>query len=633
MKLVDSSLDKNIKPEDVRPRLVILMFVAFAIFIILVTRLWFLQVMGGQRYMELAEGNYIRTIPVDAPRGLILDRNGKVLVNNRPSIGVSVSPTITEKHPEVLIKIAKVLNMPVKEIKEKLTETKTDPLKPRVVKRDIDDKTLAYVEEHKMDLPGVDVITESIRGYPNGVLGAHIFGYLGEISEEEMAKLNDAGNYMLGDITGKTGVENIHEGLLRGQKGSQQMEVNAAGRPLRMIKDQEPVPGHNLMLTIDLDIQRASEQALQEAIKRARKGPVEKFKADGGSVVVLDPRNGEVLAMTSYPTYNPELFIGGISKKNWQKMLDKKNRYPLNNRALMAYPPGSTFKPVTFMGALEDRLVSKRETFSCGGKWYGLGKKWAKGCWDRAGHGEVGLLTGMAESCDVVFYELGHRFYKQANERLQYWSKVFGFGSQTGIDLPTEAKGRVPDKAWKREWNRNNPDYQAWYPGDTVNMAIGQGDLLVTPLQIASFYAAIANGGTLYRPHLSKAMMSWDANIKREFKPKPEDKRRITISKDIVKYTQSSLLRVTTQGTADGAFAEFSEQVAGKTGTAQVRGKDDFAWFVGYAPVDEPRFVVIVLVEQGGHGASTAAPAARKILSTALGIEDEGVGFVYDRSR
>lgn len=632
MKLTDATIDKNIKPEDIRYRLVVLTFVAIGIFAILVSRLWFLQVVGGQKYMALAEGNYIRVLPVEAPRGLIYDRNGKVMVNNRPSIGVSLSPPIAEKNPKVITKLSRILKISPTEIKEILAEKKADPLKPRVIKRDIDDRTLAYVEEHKMELPGVDVVTESIRSYPYGALGAHVFGYLGEISEGELKERKKTGSYQLGDIIGKTGIENMYEGILRGQKGSQQIEVNALGRPLSVIKKQEPLPGQNLMLSIDLSIQQVTEQALKEAIERARRFGKDS-EADGGAAVVLDPRNGEVIAMASYPTYDPALFVGGISRKNWERLINKNNNYPLNNRALMGYAPGSTFKPVTLIGGMVDGLTNLQETFDCSGRWTGLGKKWGRWCWEHAGHGTVGLTRGISESCDVVFYLIGHRFYKQTDERLQYWARFFGLGVLTGIDLPMESKGRVPDKAWKHKVNEDYPEYQRWYPGDTVNIAIGQGDLLATPLQIASLYAAISNGGIFYRPHIGKAMISWDGNVKREFKLKPEDKRKLDLPEGIIEFNQKALEEVVNKGTAKAAFAGFSEKVAGKTGTAEVRGKDDFAWFVGYAPAKEPRYVVVVMVEQGGHGGTTAAPAARKILSAALGLADRGVGYVNDRSR
>jgi len=635
MKLVDSTLDKNIKPEDVRPRLIVLTFIAIGIFVVLLSRLWFLQVMGGQKYMELAEGNYIRVIPIEAPRGLIYDRNGKVLVNNRPSIGVSLSPPVADKHPQIIGKLAKILKMSVGDIKERLAEKRSDPLKPRVIMRDVDDKTLAYIEEHQMELPGVDVITESIRGYPFGNLGAHVFGYMGEISDAQVSKLKSIGDFSPGDIIGQSGVESTFEGLLRGQKGSQQVEVNASGRPLSVIKSQDPIPGHDLMLTVDLNIQKVTEQALKDAIDRAhRTGKADRgARADAGAAVVMDPRNGEIIAMSSYPTYNPELFIGGISKKNWAELIDKKNNYPLNNRALMSYPPGSAFKPVTLMGALADGLTSPSETFVCSGKWTGLGKDWARWCWDHSGHGTLGLTAGVAQSCDTVFYILGNKFYKQGEERLQYWSKVLGFGSLTGIDMPMEKRGRVPNKEWKRNFNKNNPAYQRWYPGDTVSLAIGQGDLLTSPLQVASLYSIIANGGMFYRPHVGKAMISWNENVKTEFKLKPEDKRKVPIRKDIITFTQQALEQVISQGTAKGAFSGFPARVAGKTGTAQVSGKQDFAWFACYAPADEPKYVVVVMVEQGGHGGSIAAPAARKILATALGIADRGPGTVTDTSR
>ncbi|MCL6472775.1 MAG: penicillin-binding protein 2 [Firmicutes bacterium] len=636
MKLIDTTLERNVKPEDVRSRLLILSFIAIGIFTILISRLWFLQVMGGQMYMELAEGNYIRVIPVDAPRGLIYDRNGQVLVNNRPSTGVSVSPQIAEKYPESLKKLSKILGMSIGEIKEKIAEKKVDPLKPRVIKWDLTDQVLAYIEEHKMELLGVDIVTEPIRSYPHGTLGAHILGYIGEISEQEMAKLKDTGDYMLGDTIGKTGVESIYEKILRGEKGSQQLEVNASGRPLRVIKNQDPIPGSNLVLSVDLNVQQAAEQAINEAIQQAKSTgkPENGANADAGAAVVLDPRNGEIIAMASYPTYNPELFVGGISKQDWDNLLNPDNKFPLNNRALMAYPPGSTFKPVTLIGALADGLTAKDESFLCQGSWDGLGKKWVRWCWNHSGHGRLGLVKAIYDSCDTVFYIIGQRFYRQGEERLQYWAKIFGFGSITGVDLPMEAKGRVPDKAWKKEFNKGNPEYQRWYPGDTVNIAIGQGDLLATPLQMASFYAAIANGGTFYRPHIGKAMISWNGNVKTEFQIKPEDKHELPVSKDMIRYTQSALEQVTTQGTAAAAFAGFPVRTAGKTGTSQVRGKEDFAWYVGYAPADDPKYVVAVMIEQGGHGGSTAAPAARKILATALGYYDKGAGSnIYDPSR
>ncbi len=630
MKLTDITLDRNTKPEDIKSRLMIITFIVFGIFTVLVSRLWFLQVMDGQMYTGLAEENYIRTIPIDAPRGLIYDRNGQVLVGNRPSICVSVPPQFAEKYPETLSKLSKILGMPTDEIKNKLSDKKIDPLRPRIIKRDLNQATLAYIEEHKMELPGVDIVTEPVRTYPYGTLGAHIFGYLGEISKEELSKLKNTGDYAMGDIIGKTGVERRYERVLRGEKGSQQLEVDALGRPVRVVKRQDPIPGSNIMLTIDLNVQKTTEQALGEAIQQAHNSGE---PADGAAAVVLDPRNGEIIAMASYPTYNPALFVGGISKNDWDNLVNPSNHFPLNNRALMAYPPGSTFKPVTLMGALADGLTSTGEIFNSTGSWDGLGKKWIRYDWNRAGFGRISLAMAVADSCDTVFYELGLRFYKRTQEGLQHWARIFGFGSLTGVDLPMEAKGRVPDKKWKKDFNKGHPEFQKWYPGDTVSMAIGQGDLLATPLQMASFYATIANGGTFYRPHVGKAIISWNGKIKTEFKLKPEDKRTLPISKNIVAFAQSSLELVTTKGTAAGAFAGFPVKTAGKTGTSQVQGKQDYACYVGYAPADNPKYVAAVVIEQGGHGGSTAAPVARKIFATALGYQDKGARYVNDLSR
>lgn len=628
--LSDRPLDKSQKPEDFGRRIAALVAISVVIFSILLGRLWFMQVMAGESYQRMAENNRRRIVPIEAPRGYIYDRNRKVVVSNRPGLAISVLPTVVQMNKDVIERLAKLTGLTSKEIKDKLSEKSADPLKPRIIKRDVDKKTVAYLEEHQSEFPGVELTVETIREYPHGNLAAHVVGYLGEISEDELEEKKSEG-YEMGDIVGKAGVEKTYEWALRGSKGSQQIEVNAAGRPLRILKTVTPNPGHDLVLSIDLELQKEAEKGLAEAIKTAKRGKYK--KADAGAAVVIDPRNGEVLALASYPTYDPKLFLGGISSKDWATLNDKSSGYPLNDRAIMSgYPPGSTFKMITGAGALADGLTTPRRIFVDTGTWNVFGEKWAKRCWLSSGHGAIDFVSGIAQSCDTVFYQLGYEFYKKGNERLQYWARdVFGFGRPTGIDLPSEAEGRVPDAKWKKEFNRDYPEYQQWFPGDTVNMAIGQGDLLVTPLQLAVAYGAIANGGTVYKPHVAKEVVNSEGKVVYEVKPTAI--RKIPVPPEAIAAMREGLHQVTVSGTAAAAFSGFPMPVAGKTGTAEVQGKDDFAWFVGYAPADDPKYLAAVVIEQGGHGGSAAAPVVRSILAKALNVNEEFMVKAEDYSR
>ncbi|MBA4370773.1 MAG: penicillin-binding protein 2, partial [Coriobacteriaceae bacterium] len=347
-------------------------------------------------------------------------------------------------------------------------------------------------------------------------------------------------------------------------------------------------------------------------------------KAKAGAVVALDVKTGEVLAMASAPSYDPKLFIGGITEADWKRLNAKNSEYPLNNRAIMAaYPPASTFKAVTGLAGLRWGVTSEWRTYTCAGKWVEMGEQWPKWCWNRSGHGSVSFHRGITDSCDTVFYEIGYEFYKQKDEKLQRVAREFGIGQVTGIDLPGEVRGRVPDAAWKREFNKDYPEYRTWLPGDTVNMAIGQGDLLATPLQMAQVYATVANGGRIMRPHILKDVLDLDGKVVRS--AEVTSSGRVDASAAQFAVIRRGLRSVTEEGTARSAFRGFDANVLGKTGTAEVYGKDDYAWFVGVAPAEKPRYVVAVVVEQGGHGGSVAAPAARQVLAQLLGLRVEHV--------
>lgn len=607
--------------ERLRPRFALLGLIVLGVLVLLLARLWSMQVLAGDVYAAQAENNRVREVTLEAPRGLIRDRKGRLLVTNRMTLAVTVSPTAKDDDA-MLARLSNVLGMSVADIEEKIGTKRLEALKPRVVAIDVPMATAAYLSEHASEFPGVAVEQQAVREYPQGTLAAHVLGYTGAISESEFKARPELAGYQLGDTVGKTGVELQYERVLQGDRGFQRIEVDASGKPKRVIEQGDPIPGRDVVLTIDSDVQRVAEEALGRALKEAKRQEFPKARA--GAAVALDVDTGEVLAMASVPTYDPKLFIGGISTANWRRLNAKNSEYPLNNRAIMAqYPPASTFKAFTGLASLTHDVSSPGSTYDCEGRWVEMGEQWPKWCWNRGGHGLETFMEGVRDSCDVVFYEIGYKFYKRGKEELQKFSRRFGFGQTTGIDLPGEADGRVPDAAWKRRFNENYPEYRKWLPGDTVNMAIGQGDLLVTPLQLAAAYSAIGNGGVVYKPHVLKHVLGTDGRPTLVSKRTPAF--RTGVAKKDLNTMADALVTVTEDGTAREAFAGFDPTVAGKTGTAQVAHKDDYAWFVAFAPAEKPKYAVAVAIEQGGHGGSVAAPAAREILASLLGEPIEHV--------
>ena len=594
---------------------------------VLFIRLWSMQVLSGDEFAAAAENNRVREIAIEAPRGRILDRNGEPLVTNRSTLGVTVPPT-ARNDEDLLYRLSVVLDMPYDDVVERVSSVREAPLKPRLVAVDVPMRVVAYLAEHQTDFPGVEVSVVPVREYPHGMLAAHVLGYTGEISEVQLEE-TDMADYAFGDIVGKSGAERQYESVLQGLKGYQRVEVDAMGSPRRVIDEAEPVAGRDIMLTIDIDVQAVAEQALVDALADARADEFPNARA--GAAVALDVRTGEVLAMASMPTYDPTLFTGGISQVEWDRLNAKDSEYPLNNRAIQAaYPPASTFKVVTALAGLEHGVTSTGSSYYCTGLWTGMGEEWGKRCWNRRGHGSIGFTGGMAHSCDTVYYEIGHELHKRGNEELQAWSRRFGLGSTLGIDLPGEVEGRVPDAAWKAEFNRNYPEYRAWLPGDTVNISIGQGDMLTTPLQMAAAFAGIGNGGEIMRPYVLKEVLDSKGESVRT--SEPEVVQEIGASEANLRAVHESLIAVTTQGTGASAFRSFGATVAGKTGTAEVYGRDDYAWFTAYAPAEDPRYAVAVVLEQGGHGGAIAGPAARSILARLLGLPVDHI-TAEDRSR
>lgn len=597
------------KEDSIKRKTYYHLAVLFFAFSIVFLRLWFLQVMAHSQYRRLAEENRLREVTLDVIRGEIFDRKGKPLAINQPSIGVYLMP-VARKEPEVLKRLSRFLKIPLAEIKKELKVAKEGPLKPVLIYKDASLEEVSYLKENVSSFPFVVVDVYARRVYPAKEVGAPFVGYIAEVSEEELNKRFFQGSEP-GDMVGKMGVERELDSFLRGEKGKKIVEVDARGKQRRVLSSYAGKPGDSIKLTIDIELQKICEETLAQAIKMARKKGSRKAKA--GAVVVINPNNGEVLALASLPTFDPNLFQGRLSSKYWRSITSKESGYPLFNRAYMgAYPPGSLFKPFTLLAGLKSGVVSFHTTINCEGRWEGMGKDWPKYCWKRTGHGYVNASRALIESCDSYFYEIGYKLYKKRREAIQAVSRQFGYGSKTGIPLPSESKGRVPDKAWKKSYYRRAAD-KIWLPGDSVNLAIGQGDMLATPLQVALSYAALANGGKLYRPQIIKEIKRYDGVVVRKFAPSLM--RKIQLKSSWLGSIKSYLKRVTTEGTAKGAFKNFPISVGGKTGTAQVYGKEDFAWFVALAPADNPKYVVVVLVEEGGHGGEIAAPAARRILS------------------
>lgn len=582
----------------------------------LAVQLWTMQILRGTQYASAAESNRIREVSLPASRGRILDAKGRPLVTNRAVMAVTAQPAISTE-ATLVARLSAVIDVPVAEIQKRLASFRQERLAPRVLRTDVPIATVAFLKEHQTEFPGVDVIESAVREYPGGSLAAHVLGYAGEVSEDQL----DAGaagtvppDARIGDIVGKTGVEAFYDQALFGEKGFRRYEVDNQGRPRKILAEGEPRAGKDVELTIDKDVQAVAEKALANALAEAHRQNFTKARA--GAAVVIDVQTGGIVAMASVPTYNPRTFLNGITDAQWKSLNATSSDFPLNNRAIMAaYPPASTFKGITAAAALKEGIAKAGSYFYCPGRWTGLGKAKsdAKWCWLHSGHGAEDLVSGIVNSCDSVFYEIGKRFYLAKGEKLQAFARTMGLGEKSGIDLPGEVSGRVPDAAWKAKVNADYPEWQPWYGGDTVNMAIGQGDLLVTPLQLANAYATLANGGRVLRPHVLKTILGSDG------KPTMEATASVIatpgLSAASLATLRGALVGVTSRGTAASAFSGFPIEVAGKTGTAQVKGKDDYAVFACYAPANKPKYAVAVFIEQGGHGGSVAAPAAREILS------------------
>ena len=563
---------------------VILMVIAVLVMGAFGLRLFQLQIVNGDRNRQLADSNRIRLIAKRPGRGTITDRHGKVLASSRLSQTVSIWPIALpkEKWPAVINRLAKILKIPPQEIQSRLEKAGYQSIESVVVASGITPGQATALAEYSQELPGVRLEAEAVRNYPNGDLAAHLLGYTGELTDQQLKDRQDQG-YRLGDIVGQMGAEAVFESILKGSWGGQQVEVDSAGRVVRILGNKPAISGQDIQLTLDIELQKAAEAALGKR---------------NGAIVAMDPRNGAILAMVSRPTYDPNIFTTGITQEQWRQL--QGTDHPFLNRALQAFPPASTFKIVTTAAALEsgkyspDAVLPTYPYVQVGGIQF-----WD---WNRAGFGPLGFTGAMAWSCDTFFYQVAMRL---GGPTLIEMTRRFGFGRKTGFELSAEeSAGLVPDNSWKQE----NLDMD-WVIGDSINMSIGQGFLQATPLQVAIMFAVVANGGYRVTPHLRK-----DNETARDWR------ESVNLSESTLDVLKRGLRQVITSGTASSLNVSYLPAFAGKTGTAEAPPGLSHAWFGAYAPLDNPEVLIVAFAEHsGGGGGKVTAPMVLKVLEAYFG--------------
>lgn len=563
-------------------------------FVALVLRLWYLQIAMGEQLLAQSESNRKRFIRLFAPRGMIIDRAGRTLAMNRPEFVVSIIPAEVGNDDSVLRRLSQILDMPLEDILQVAGNPKqrAQRLYPVPLATGVSLDVVTRIEENRLWLPGVNVSPQPVRWYPEGKMASHLLGMLGEVDAKDLQTLREAG-VSPGEYVGKMGVERVQEVWLHGKAGGKWVEVDARGRQRREIGEVPAEQGATVMLTIDKQLQKAAEEAFGNRV---------------GAVVALDPRTGEILALASFPRFDPNAFARGVKPNVWREIASNP-LHPLQNRAIGSrYPPGSTFKIVTAAAGLHSAAITPYTSFYCPGALQ-LGR-WRFRCHRR--HGATGFVKAIGASCDVYFYQVGLRTGITA---LAEMAHAFSLGEVTGIDLVGESKGNIPTPEWKKKRYR-----EGWYDGDTVNASIGQGFVQTTPLQMALVAAAVANRGTVMKPFVVKRIVRTDGTV---VDTQPAVWKQIPLTSEQWRWIADGM-RAAVAGAGGTAHAANLPgiPVAGKTGTAEdPPRRRPHAWFICYAPMDNPRIALAVVVEQGGHGGAVAAPIARHILETFFGVQ------------
>ena len=595
--------------QDFRNRLLIVTVILGLAFLVLGSRLWYLQVLKGEEFAKFSMENHIRVERIPAPRGRILDRYGKELVINRTSFDIYVIPKDVKDIPYLSSSLSQMLNLDSNQIEKDIKSAlNKKSFKPVLITKDINRDQLAYIEARRSSLPGVIIEINNLRQYPHGVLGASFLGYIGKVND---AELQNNPNISNNDLVGKTGVEKGWESSLRGDDGYKQKVTDALGREvesnlfLEDLQNKKSMPGNDVRLTIDIALQQAAEEVLGE---------------ESGAIVVVDVNSGQVLALASKPSFDPADFIKGIDSETWANLVNDKSS-PLLNRATQGlYAPGSVFKMVPSVAALNEGFINEEEYVHCPG-YYKSGSSTFR-CWKRGGHGWVNLRSSIVKSCDVYFYKIAEMM---GINNLNKYMTAFGYGSVTDLGIEERA-GIAPSREWKQK--RFN---KSWYKGETILSSIGQGYVSVTPLQVAMMTAAVANDGKLLKPSIIKDIVSYGGEEK--FNHTPTVTSNIPVQKQMLDLVKDAMVGVVNDPGGTGRGARLQDKTAaGKTGTAQVVSLDsqsekrkhrDHAWFTSYAPAESPEIAVTVLIEHGGKGGAVAAPIAKKILEVYKKLKEE----------
>lgn len=588
-------------------------------------RLWTMQVMSGAEYSDEAESNLYTTVSTPAPRGCVYDATGIALVSNRASQTVLADPDVADDN-DVVRRLSAVLGVPVNIVRQRINNTASGAQSQRVVADDVRLRDVAFISEHADAFPGVSIESRTVRDYPYGALAAHALGYTGTPTEEQLEALREGRTIEATDSIGMSGIEQYYDDVLAGDHGQRRVMVDAQGNVVSVTSETQPAKGSDVYLSLIASAQYKADSLLASTI--APSGDIGTGHGVAGAIVAMDVRDGSVLVMSSYPTFDPSDFTGGIPQDIWDLYNTDESHAPLNNRTVNGqYAAASTYKAFTSMAGLNYGFATYSTTWNCTGSWDGFGSGDVQMCWDHNGHGVLDLHGGIVHSCDTVFYEIAKAFYDHgpngtgeiSETALQDYLALYNFGKATGIDVSNESVGRIPTPAWKAEQWRNVPSEAQWRGGDYTNMIIGQGDVLVTPMQIAVAYGAIATG-KLMKPHLLKEVRNSQGDV--VYTVQPEEIGTPDVNNDHLAYVREGLRGVVADNAAVAeAFSAQGIEAAGKSGTAEHTNTEDDAWFAAYVPYDDPRYVCCCIIEQGGGGSAVAAPIVAEVLGSIMRAE------------
>lgn len=613
------SMGGTVKADGLRNRFIAVGVIAAGVFGALAAKLFGLQIVDSSRYSEEAQANLYTTVATPAPRGVIYDANGMALVNNR-QVQTVLADAEVANNPDVLLRLSTLLGIPYEVVRARILDSSSGAQSQRVVASDVALRNIAFISEHRDAFPGVTTQIRTTRTYPYGALAAHVLGYTGTASEDDLKNVPDGRDIESGDAVGKSGIEQTYDSLIAGDHGQRVLVTDAKGVVQQVVSETAPTKGNDVYLTIDA--------RLQHVVDRELRSMVTDGTGTAASCVVMDVNTGGIVAMGNYPTYEPEHFIGGISQDTWDAYQTEESHYPLMNRAIAGtYPAASCFKAFTGLAGLTYGFADTSRTWDCQGTWTGFGKEFPQQCWDKAGHGWIGFREGVIVSCDVVFYEIAKSFYDArgsiGEEAMQDFIKEYGYSASTNIDLAGESEGRIPTPEWKKEYFKDVPEEAQWLPGDMSNMVIGQGYVLVTPIQVVRAYAAVATG-KLLRPHVLKEVRNSLGQTVLSFDT-VEDATP-DVKEDLLNVMRDALRGVVLENESVSAdFGSYSFTAAAKTGTAEVAGKQDMAWFSCYAPYEEPKFALTLCIEEGGSGGAVGSPVAARIMDAAIKTLDNSI--------